>query len=512
MLEDFAADSLLQYFESATNGENGQVQITGETDAGLSTKPRRRKPRTNATDKLCSTDSKKKTQLVPILHSPETAIKRTEDQDLIFGTSSQLARDESPILMRDIQQAIKASESMGNRSTLTLDGDVPIADPLGTPKTTCMAPFMASKNLWSVAARGLDGALLNAEVIDLVNTPKPLNASSVASKSGFLAMTASSKSSLSKTDPGIDRNPSTRPEAEINSVHIATPETCDSTTQRHFPRSIAEASLRQRRKSRSPIKIHKLPNNSDAKVHESLSNQMPNYQGFTTADLGKEVASYGFKAIKRRTEMIALLERCWESQRRIALQSLPSQANIPQFPEKAANPDTGKTVRPSKKKGKPPKSNAPPNADEATAVHDCPAKKRRGRPLKITPTASNQPPPQTPSPTPSLKPPALHPPSPIFQSLPPSGSPASPTPTLFSQITRAISTFPPTHSAQNPTFHERILLYEPIVLEDLTCWLNTVGLSHVGVDEEVPPKVVKEWCERGGVCCFWREYGWRAKR
>jgi len=50
-----------------------------------------------------------------------------------------------------------------------------------------------------------------------------------------------------------------------------------------------------------------------------------------------------------------------------------------------------------------------------------------------------------------------------------------------------------------------ILLYDPIVLEDLAAWLNTKGLGRVGVDEEVGAEVVKEWCEGRSVCCLWRQ-------
>ncbi|KAF8463135.1 hypothetical protein BDZ91DRAFT_732546 [Kalaharituber pfeilii] len=55
------------------------------------------------------------------------------------------------------------------------------------------------------------------------------------------------------------------------------------------------------------------------------------------------------------------------------------------------------------------------------------------------------------------------------------------------------------------SWHYKILLYEPIILEDLTVWLNTEGLSKVGVDEEVPPEVVKEWAERRSICNVWEK-------
>jgi hypothetical protein len=75
---------------------------------------------------------------------------------------------------------------------------------------------------------------------------------------------------------------------------------------------------------------------------------------------------------------------------------------------------------------------------------------------------------------------------------------------LASQITKAICAqpkMPAVHGSKRPTWHEKILLYDPIVLEDLAVWLNTEGLALVGEDREVHPGVVREWCESKGICC-----------
>ena len=76
---------------------------------------------------------------------------------------------------------------------------------------------------------------------------------------------------------------------------------------------------------------------------------------------------------------------------------------------------------------------------------------------------------------------------------------------LFSQITKAVTTFPPTHDDKNLTWYEKMLLYDPIVLEDLAVWLNTEGLGRVDEDDEVSPEIVKEWCEEKSICCVWKE-------
>jgi hypothetical protein len=76
---------------------------------------------------------------------------------------------------------------------------------------------------------------------------------------------------------------------------------------------------------------------------------------------------------------------------------------------------------------------------------------------------------------------------------------------LFKQISNAVKNATPAKDSKNPSWHEKILLYDPIVLEDLTVWLNTGALGKTGWDGEVEPKEVKKWCESKSICCLWRE-------
>ncbi|PFH62951.1 hypothetical protein XA68_10967 [Ophiocordyceps unilateralis] len=75
---------------------------------------------------------------------------------------------------------------------------------------------------------------------------------------------------------------------------------------------------------------------------------------------------------------------------------------------------------------------------------------------------------------------------------------------LFTHISKAVTTAPRTREPTQPSWHEKILLYDPIVLEDLTAWLNSGQLTRVGLDEEVSPAEVKAWCESKSICCVWR--------
>ncbi|KAG8349411.1 hypothetical protein FVEN_g12358 [Fusarium venenatum] len=76
---------------------------------------------------------------------------------------------------------------------------------------------------------------------------------------------------------------------------------------------------------------------------------------------------------------------------------------------------------------------------------------------------------------------------------------------LFEHITNAVKSTPRTTDPQKPSWNEKILLYEPIILEDLATWLNTGELNRVGYDGEVNPNDVKKWCESKSVCCVARE-------
>ncbi len=75
---------------------------------------------------------------------------------------------------------------------------------------------------------------------------------------------------------------------------------------------------------------------------------------------------------------------------------------------------------------------------------------------------------------------------------------------LFGIITKAVQSAPPTKDPQQPSWHEQMLMYDPIILEDLTAWLNAGQLDRVGYDGEVGPADVKIWCESKSVCCLWR--------
>jgi len=577
-IDDLPTTNILGYFEPRS-GTDSEGKIASKESTGNDKRAGKKAPAKTKAVKGKTAKAVQRASLLP----PEAALEKVKDQNLLFGTSSQLVRDESPTFLIETQQAIKESELADETSIVALEQGLAASTASGSSNGSSLSLFTASRNLWSVAARDLKGALQEAEVVDLSVTPKaqaPLKTPIPATEPTRFAPQAVQDVPRNPRKPDqewtcIDDEPGMAIVEDANTTGL--PLTSREGTvdaELSIPKSLAEASLRERPRSRSPIKKAKAPkaakepkaSKPSKKATQSKEPQepdepyaqggphgMPNYRGFTTADLNKLVTSYGFKAIKRRDDQIKLLEQCWESKHRIALQALPPNVNLPQPAENhniAAEPL--KPDSPVKKRGRPPKAKVP-NAfkeSEKTIDIDNITPKARGRPSRAkVPKASEQlddpvdanAPPQkskprpknpttstaSPNRTPKASIPTKHksPPPPVDQ-LPPSTTTPShcpPSPTinltpsfdttltplnhaaLLTKITQAITTYPPSHDMKILTWHEKILLYEPIVLEDLATWLNREGLGRVGVDDEVGPGVVKEWCEGRSVCCLWRE-------
>ena len=486
------------------------------------------------------------------LLSPEEALQATKGQDLLFGTSSQLVQEESPTFVREIQQAIKASETQKETNIVARSFDNGTSSNsssnYGVPLLT------SSRNLWSVAARDDNGRLLKTEIIDLVDTPKPRSFQNLDMEDDLVLdappdLEDTDRQQVSDTTDHLDI-----PKAILKSRKISWAAETEDQDAAHqpIPKSVAEAALRQRPKGRSPTK-NPVALSGDG-VSAPAIQVMPDFRGYTTAKLSKAIASYGFKPVKNRDTMIGLLEKCWEGKARLALQSLPTNLSLQQ--PTVTGIAGGKSSSPVKRRGRPPKVKDPPAFTEDSATTHKPTTKPRGRPKKsVVPStapsnipleehsaASTQPPPpkirtpvkpafktpklsmpleviEDPVPPTTPSPPRRRSPSskvlplplstisllPDTSNTPSASSPASRKTYLHSKITEAIQSFPPTHDVKNLTWNEKILMYDAIVLEDLATWLNTVGLGRVGVDEEIHALEVRSWCEANSVCCLWKE-------
>lgn len=300
----------------------------------------------------------------------------------------------------------------------------------------------------------------------------------------------------------------------------------------------------------------------------------PNYTGMQTGELQKMIKDYGFKAIRSRQKMVDLLSKCWDEKeaRRVLQQAnglpetsqpVPRQGDFiskihdlsdrPQPKAKKtstkarAAPKTKTTTKDSAQDIKP-RSKAATKTDSAEKPKK--PKKPRKRKTKesvaehqildvddidddftvlttIRETKERQKSQQASQPvTPSE---ALHTPgeggAPVTtidggaQTIDQRDMPVSSADGEVGQQIYAAVLHQSEQAAEveqwdhvrAPTWHEKMLMYDPIIIEDLARWLNAEGLDKIQVDREVTTTEVRDWCESKGVCCMWKG-GWRGSK
>ena len=509
----------------------------------------------------------------PVLLSPKAARRQSDRQDFVFGTSSQLAREESPTLLRDLQAALRASNIITKEN----------AQPVGGPSRASDLALQSSKRgggLWSVSARDGDGEVVDIEVIDLEGSPFPEDDAVAildpwkdlprsAEVSGTEAETAEPSLIEIESMPVAISNTSTQP--PVPKWHFLTQPKATINAAAAAAANSSDLSLRE---SYPPITalLHEddppPPSNQEQSQEETrqISPAMPrktqktrpNYELFTDAKLAKEVSSFGFKPVKTRSGMLALLSQCWESRSRVPITAASSSTSArslsPKRKKTVPAADSAATTSPVPKRPRARTKKTPDVATSDSAVANGGASvgasvaslpKKRGRPRKDASAAAGTSTTTTRAPPPKAQPTVSTPKrrrattrskaeirdsdiesddsaglsSPEMILTSPGGgavdinedteislhlSPTAQQSALFSHITRAVKSAPRTTDPENPSWHEKMLMYDPVILEDLTAWLNEGQLTKVGYDGEASPTDVKKWCESKSVCCLWR--------
>ncbi|KAJ5933917.1 hypothetical protein N7454_006246 [Penicillium verhagenii] len=470
--------------------------------------------------------------------SPEAAVKALNEQDLIFGTCSQLEREESPQTLRDIQRAIRASESIST----------PVSAGCETP-TRLAARLTGKKNLWGVAARDINGSLVQAADLDAVDPTDPSRASKKkqnASTSVFSAFDddgdwfdldygrrAPPKSTTTLqeklSEPVVDTQPP--PASGVSATKVSAPAV------------------------ETPVAVE------TSQQTDIQRPSMPHYNGFTDTELSKQVAVYGFKSMRGRKKMIDLLQQCWESKHgtsdkpkeassqaqttvsQTTVQSVKPKPN-PKPKAKAQSKPTTSSISVSTTKStqsKPPLA-SPKQAARATSaprssymdveeIEDSeeefflsPVRAERPYTKKSSTNLSQdhtldimtEVAPKIPSKqkttTKTSRSKTTTSSTSALKSDKARTSSRSSLPDISAQITKAVrsqSKLSPlsslTGSRSSPTWHEKIMMYDPIILEDLTTWLNVEGLGLIDEDREVGSLDVRKWCESRGICCCWKQ-------
>ncbi|KAE8450660.1 hypothetical protein EG329_006004 [Mollisiaceae sp. DMI_Dod_QoI] len=483
---------LLQYFSLQTSERPGGV--------GFKVPPR---PRSKSPVKATSKSKKGSAQEPILLLSPESAMKQVGNQDFVFGTSSQLAREDSPTLLRDLHAAMQASN----------EDDDPFADSIfdsSPPVPRRTTGLTTKRNLWSAASRDDLGELLDVPMIDLVDSPVVNNQKLITSATAATPLPAGSEiwhdigPTPAANDGPVEAKIRGPIEAAIRNELLSSPSGSRGVKSPKASKTTTDDGKPQSLKSSRP--------KSPGKGKIPSSTQMPNFAAYTDAQLAKEIASYHFKPVKKREQMITLLERCWTSKNQPILGDLSN--NLPIAATKTfkdvALPTQPAKTSPKRPRGRPRKESIVQYLEmdsDMPLSHTRTPKKVRKKVTETSEEISDSDTLATPSPprrsASQITPLVLRPPTSNMSS--PELSPGAAQELLFKHISRAVTSAPRSKDPLDPSWHEKILLYDPIVLEDLTVWLNTGALEKVGWDGEVDPKLVKKWCESKSICCLWRE-------
>jgi hypothetical protein len=516
-----------------------EIKTVAEAAASKNTKS---KANAKPKRKTAKASKKKVAPPKPVLLSPSTAMRHVANQDFVFGTSSQLAVEHSPTFLRDLASAVRRSNEL----------DI-IAEP--TPiNSDSIEPPEKRDSLWGAAARDGDGDLFDAGVRELTDGTAGLpTCAKQTDPFGYVKDVNGQDENSFLNLSDILEQPAAEAENSRSSPATKDPALVlvDSSPVPELPQEKLPAESQQE-PARPQVE-------RDA---ELLAPPRPKFELYTDAQLSREVASYGFKNIKPRNAQIALLDRCWQSKNQTGSVSSKRQASTLSSapPRSSARTVTAKspTKTPIRAVQSSAVSAAEPQEPPPSAQPVESPKRPRGRPRK-TAAASPAPAKRSVSKRASSTKSAA---TPAFPSTPkgkgrssrvvveipdseseaaaelsqPSSSPScssvdetfSPTrgvdmsvsmdedteisialspsdqPTSFEYIKKAVTTVPRTTDPLQPSWHEKILMYDPIVVEDLAAWLNSGELTRVGYDDEVSSGEVKKWCESKSICCLWK--------
>ncbi|KAJ6205926.1 hypothetical protein PSV09DRAFT_1196462, partial [Bipolaris maydis] len=482
------------------------------------------------------------------LLSPAAAISRLDQQDVLFGTSSQLALDESPTMIRQIQFAIKESEQ---------DAEKPDNCSFVAPSAwSRLTKVKGQKALWAISARDDDGCML--EHMHDVRIPEPDRTQDIP----LLMDVTHEKPDGARNDPvspssfiDIDDIPQDPPPPITISSDIPTPPSHPSNLpQLQDSRAENFHTSELDFKDINTFESEPPPSNQDAESQHTFVDidefDLPpsaqlQYSPTTKLKPPVSASRTGDGSPKKRG-------------RKPKLQSTVSKVSTSSTP----------ILKPlsSKPRAKPKEKSAVPSTpprepsrfidiDEILDSEDDTLEALSPTPPRVYKHIDPEPLPLISfSPTTS---PSKTTAGASIKSKQSSLSDASLTPVhcistkllewihiksdVFTQITTHIRSLPPTRDPTKPTWHERILMYDPIVLEEFTGYLNTSTSIRVfkkatqkqvkawnqqrkvdgepilvakkggeeedvlAVTKELETQMVQSWCESLSICCVWGE-------
>ncbi|KAF1846193.1 uncharacterized protein K460DRAFT_355904 [Cucurbitaria berberidis CBS 394.84] len=505
------------FFQLRTTATKVPLNDTSALDADAPPKKaphKRSKSKSDTENTKTNARARKTTAKVPKpkavaekLLSPTSAVQRLGRQDVLFGTSSQLALEESPTMVRQLQLALKESEH---------DAEAPPSFLLpAPPRWPRLGKVIGTRGLWAASTRDDEGGML--EHVGDVYIPEPDRTQDIP-----LLMDSTRDESDAATFLDIDDLNSAP--AILISSDLPTPPHATSRGSQTVESGVADHSIKdvvfediQGFEQEPP------PSNQNVDSEISFAD-IDDFDFPPSAQLrmspspklrppASATADESSKRRHGRTPKAAMLKGASSQPEAIAMTPSKSSSRFIDIEEILDSED-----------------------EALEALSPTPPRKRNFQDL-------------TPLPLFSLDP------SPVKAPLKPSTNTLAHTPVfridtsnlqwvhikteIFNQITTHIRAIPPTNNPKQPSWHEKILMYDPIVLEDFTAYLNAQtnirtyrratqkqikawnqmlkgdGQSILSVDEsgdevlaiekELEAYMAQGWCESMSVCCIWGE-------
>jgi hypothetical protein len=547
-----------------------------KTDAAASnTKAKKSKPK-KAKGKFNEAD------YTPKLYSPGRATAQLKNQAFLFGTSSQLAMDEPASFIRDMQVAIQQSEQQPGAklqhspvSSQTPNSQA-LQSPHGkscirvptAPHGTCLSIEQARRELWCVSTRDFEGSVLRLEDASAI---EPLQYAEQSMPVGRLPMLED----VLALDAEAHGEKQTISEYKGIAVDL-----CDTSVQEPLEPGSANVNYigAQRQEHdcvEQPVCELTLENSDDWMLIESSSpfpaaqpvgvSQMPQ-AAIALPVLGdaKLLSPRRFRPPLSPLNPNTLMAASWAAGKDVLhgqIRSLSSTVADQERKSRSKSPGKRGPERPRKDSTSNSPSANPPKQrgrlSKSKALISEPSQLSKPKKQKIALSASqpleetgfidiediyDSDSPTTPSPPrrrSTLSPPSVQPLtlSPSIQAKAPTAAAAAAAALkskdshwavirsdLFDRIMAAVKSLPPSNNASKPTWYEKILLYDPIVLEDFTAWLNDQGLRVEMRKQKAKPKKrgrkrkdadavgeeeveweVQKFCEEKSICCLWKE-------
>ncbi|KAF2157391.1 hypothetical protein K461DRAFT_317493 [Myriangium duriaei CBS 260.36] len=498
---------------------------------------------------------------------PEKAQSKMHDQDFLFGTSSQLAKDESPRTHRMIQQAIEESEDMTffspprsddcERSPTTSRTRVANA-----PHGTSLSVGPGESNLWTVAARDADLKMFICSQ-RRPNDGRSLERPASPSVADVLPGVLHEEQDESLPDAALMKK---TPSPDLPEMNRSDEEHTDKHDSGFVDISEVEQTYQNKAALQSPAVAEKIEDKHAQPFVDKANSHRPALQ---TLDINTPISNSPTKLKFTSTVPRASPAKRSPAKNKI-LDPPPSEpvkrprgrprkdVAVP-APKTATPKATAKnsTTAPKRKPTtKPPGHASAPSTPKCRGRSPRPSKSRSSW-ADIDEISDSEGHASPPSPA---KSPSGSKPQPLALSPtttpPPTGVSSNATPPLFAAITAAVRAQPRTKDPTKPSWREKMLLYDPIVLEDFTAWLveqgirgNGMGQLEVGagdgelqeemevdVEEEekkkskgkakgkgkakakakekekakeqdpgaLQPWAVQRWCEANSICCLWK--------